>query len=56
MVKYLILGIALLVAVLLIARWFESANPSRLAKALKWGFVGLVGLLQSFLVLPEKCS
>ena len=41
MVTYLILGVALLVAVLLIVRWYESANPSRLAKALKWGFLGL---------------
>jgi hypothetical protein len=45
MVQYLILGVALLVAVIFIARWFESANPTRLAKALKWGFLGLGGLL-----------
>jgi len=54
MVKYLILGIALLVAVLLIARWFESANPSRLAKALKWGFVGLGGAVAIFLGATGK--
>ena len=54
MVKYLLLGIALLVAVLLIARWFESANPSRLAKALKWGFVGLGGAVAIFLGATGK--
>jgi len=54
MVKYLILGVALLVAVLLIARWFESANPSRLAKALKWSFVGLGGAVAIFLGATGK--
>ena len=45
MVKYLVLGVALLVAVLLIVRWYETANPSRLAKALKWGFLGLAAII-----------
>ncbi len=49
MVTYLILGVALLVAVLLIVRWYESANPSRLAKALKWGFLGLGAVVAIFL-------
>ena len=49
MVKYLVLGVALLVAVLLIVRWYESANPSRLAKALKWGFLGLGAAVTIFL-------
>ncbi|MDA0229592.1 MAG: DnaJ domain-containing protein [Proteobacteria bacterium] len=56
MVKYLILGVALLVAVLLIARWFESANPSRLAKALKWGFIGLGGAVAVFLGVTGKMN
>ena len=54
MVKYLLLGVALLVAVLLIARWFESANPSRLAKALKWGFLGLGAVVAIFLGVTGK--
>lgn len=49
MVIYLVLGVALLVAVLLIVRWYESANPSRLAKALKWGFLGLGAAVTIFL-------
>ena len=49
MVKYLVLGVALLVAVLLIVRWYESANPSRLAKALKWGLLGLGAAVAIFL-------
>ena len=54
MVQYLILGVALLVAVILIARWFESANPSRLAKALKWGFLGLGAAIAIFLGVSGK--
>ncbi len=54
MVQYLILGVALLVAVVLIARWFESANPSRLAKALKWGFLGLGGLVAIYFGVTGK--
>lgn len=54
MVKYLLLGVALLVAVLLIARWYENANPSRLAKALKWGFIGLGGAVAIFLGVSGK--
>jgi len=54
MVQYLILGVALLVAVILIARWFESANPTRLAKVLKWGFLGLGGLLAIYFGVTGK--
>ena len=54
MVQYLILGVALLVAVILIARWFESANPSRLAKALKWGFLGFGAAIAIFLGVTGK--
>lgn len=54
MVKYLLLGVALLVAVLLIARWYENANPSRLAKVLKWGFLGLGAAVAVFLGATGK--
>lgn len=51
---YLILGIALLVIVALIARWFTSANPSRLARVLKWVGIGLAGALALFLAVTGK--
>ncbi len=54
MVKDLLLGVALLVAVLLIARWYENANPSRLAKVLKWGFLGLGAAVAVFLGATGK--
>ena len=49
MVTYLVLGISLLVAALLIMRWYESANPSRLAKVLKWIFLCLGAAIAIFL-------
>ena len=39
MITYVILGIALLVLVAVLGRWFASANPSSLAKWVKWGFI-----------------
>jgi hypothetical protein len=51
---YLILGIALLVIGALIARWFTSANPSRLARILKWLGIGLAGALALFLAVTGK--
>ncbi|MDP6589510.1 MAG: DnaJ domain-containing protein [Alphaproteobacteria bacterium] len=41
-------------AILLIARWYENANPSRLAKALKWGFLGLGAAVAVFLGVTGK--
>ena len=54
MMLYIMLGVALLVAIILITRWFESANPSRLAKALKWGFLGLSGLVALYFGITGK--
>jgi hypothetical protein len=39
---YFVLGIALLVGVLLIGRWYVNAPPSTLLKAFKWTALGLV--------------
>lgn len=35
--QYFILGIALLVALLFLGRWFVDADPHKVARALKWG-------------------
>jgi len=49
MFQYLILGVALLVAVVLIGRWFATAPPSNMARLLKWGFISLAGGAAIFL-------
>lgn len=45
MLPYFILGIALLAGLILAGRWFVSADPKTLLRALKWlGVVAVVGL------------
>ena len=49
MFQYLILGVALLVVVVLIGRWFATSPPSYLAKWIKWGFIAIAGGAAIFL-------
>mgnify|MGYP006198855121 CR=1 FL=1 len=37
--QYFILGVALLVALLFLGRWFVEADPHKVARGLKWGVV-----------------
>ncbi|MDX1712058.1 MAG: DnaJ domain-containing protein [Rhodovibrionaceae bacterium] len=45
MIAYLILGVSLLFGALLLSRWFVSANPSQVKKALIWtlAILGVIG-------------
>ncbi len=56
MVAYVLLGIALLVLVVVLSRWFASANPSSLAKWLKWGFIAAGGTATIFLGVTGKAQ
>jgi hypothetical protein len=47
----MILGIALLVALVFFLRWYATAPPSDLLKVLKWGGMTIGGLLVLFLLL-----
>lgn len=40
--QYFILGLALLVALLFLGRWFVDADPQKVAKGLKWGGLSVV--------------
>ncbi|SVC77616.1 uncharacterized protein METZ01_LOCUS330470, partial [marine metagenome] len=53
-VPYLILGIALVAGLLLAGRWYVSAEPRTLIKAVKWALVGLVGFIAVFFVVNGK--
>lgn len=51
MLPYFILGLALLVGVILVIRWFVTAEPAQVAKALRWSLVGgavIVGIVLIF--------
>ena len=54
MIKYLLIGVALVVAVVLFARWYQNTNPGRLAKAIKWSLIGVGGLVAIFLAATGK--
>lgn len=54
MIAYLILSVCLLAALLLAGRWFVSANPRLLANLLRYGSVGLFGMLAVFLMITGR--
>ena len=56
MVAYVLLGLALLVLVVLLSRWFATANPSSLAKWVKWVFIAAGGAATIFLGVTGKAN
>ena len=52
--QYFFLGIALLVAFFFLGRWFVDADPRKVASAVKWGGLGLLGLLVVLLLLTGR--
>ena len=56
MITYVLLGIALLVLVVFLSRWFATANPSSLAKWVKWGFIAAGGAATIFLAVTGKAN
>lgn len=55
-IGYLILGVGLLAAIMLLARWFVSANPATVARAVKWVALILIGLIFAFLLLTGRAG
>ena len=56
MVQYVLLGIGLLVLVVFLSRWFATANPSKLAKWVKWGFIAAGAAATIFLAVTGKAN
>ena len=54
MISYVILGLALLVAVILLARWFAVAEPRHLATAVRWVGAVLVGAVALYLLFSRQ--
>ncbi len=54
MVQYVLLGIGLLVLVVFLTRWFATANPSKLAKWVKWSFIAAGAAATIFLGVTGK--
>ncbi len=51
MIAWFVLGLCMLAAAGLLARWFLSADPATLAKVVRWGAVCVVGVIGVFLAL-----
>lgn len=56
MVAYLLLGIALIVGLVLILRWFASTDPKVVFRALKWVALGAVGVLALVLAASGRLA
>ena len=53
MFPYLILGIAILIGFVLLSRWFVTADPKAVVKALKWS-AGILGALVIFYIIVAR--
>jgi len=56
MVAYVLLGLALLVLVVFLSRWFATAKPSSLAKWVKWVFIAAGAAATIFLAVTGKAN
>ncbi len=56
MLPYFVLGIALLAGLLLAGRWFTTADPKTLVKALKGLLFGVIGLVAVFFLLTGRLA
>ena len=54
MIHYVLLGLGLLVLVVFLSRWFATANPSKLARWVKWGFIAAGAAATIFLGVTGK--
>jgi len=54
--QYFILGIALLVALLFLGRWFVDADPRALARNLKWGALAAAGIVLVLLLASGRAA
>jgi hypothetical protein len=53
---YFILGIALLASLILISRWYVSADPKTLVKVLKWLSLGVIVIVALFLAITGRLA
>jgi hypothetical protein len=54
--QYFLLGIALLIALLFLGRWFVEADARRIAGGLKWGGLAVAGVLVLLLLVSGRVA
>jgi len=55
-VPWLVLGLFLFAAALLAARWFIGADPKQVAKVVRYGAVGVLGLVAAFFLFTGRLA
>lgn len=50
----LVLGVAVMIGLILAMNWFVSANPKTVIKVLKWGLLGLFGVIVLFFFVTGR--
>jgi len=56
MVGYVLLGICLLVALLLLGKWLVNVDPAKLARSVMFVFAGVIGAAALFFVLTGRLA
>ena len=56
MLTWLILGVCLFLSIILIGRWYATANPGVLAKMVKWGIIGCLGVAAVFFAVTGRLA
>lgn len=54
MLPSVILGLGLLIAILILMRWYSNADPAALKRALKWAGVIVLGIVALFLAVTGR--
>ena len=52
----LVLGIAVMIGLLFAANWFVTAEPKTIIKVLKWGLLGLFGVIILFFIFSGRLA
>jgi len=53
---FMILGVALFVAMLLAANWYSTADTKMILKALKWGVIGIISVAAVYFIFTGRLA
>jgi len=56
MLTWVILGVCLFLSIVLVGRWFTTANPAMLAKIVKWGVFGIIAVVAIFFAVTGRLA
>lgn len=56
MLTWVILGVCIFLSIVLLGRWYATANPAVLAKLVKWGVFGIIGVVALFFAVTGRLA